>query len=104
MASIVARRTANAPSPNSGMRTRSAEHLGCVWTNRPVTLQPLELELRWVMFAVAVTARRDDAAGAIARRFGITPEQVLSGPHFLVGDAVMKAHSFGFLSSSGRSR
>ena len=45
------------------------------------------LELSMVMFAAVVTEHRNVAAGAVADRFGITPEQALTGPRFLMGSA-----------------
>ncbi len=44
-----------------------------------------ELELGVRVFVTAVTDRRRDVAEGIGRGFGLTPDEVLGTPHFLVG-------------------
>jgi hypothetical protein len=60
-----------------------AEKVG--WVREAAGARLPQLELALLVFAVAVTDRRAEAAERVAREFGLTPEQALAAPEYLIG-------------------
>jgi probable F420-dependent oxidoreductase len=60
-----------------------AEKVG--WVREAAEERFPRLVLSLLVFVVAVTDRRQEAAERIAQRFGLTPEQALAAPEYLVG-------------------
>ena len=55
------------------------------WVRRAAGARFPRLELALLAFAVAVTDRRREAAERVASAFGLTPEQALAAPDYLIG-------------------
>jgi probable F420-dependent oxidoreductase len=60
-----------------------AEKVG--WVRQAAGERFPQLELALLVFAVTVTDRRQEAAERVGRDFGLTPEQALAAPDFLIG-------------------
>ncbi len=67
----------------SGTAAATAAKLGWVRDAAGSRFGSLELSVR--VYVAVVTDRRDEVAAGVAAGFGITPEEVLGTPHFLVG-------------------
>lgn len=65
--------------------TEAATRQKLVWIRQAAGDRFATLELNTMVYAVIVSDDRHAAAGQLARRFGLTEDEVIASPHILVG-------------------